>query len=522
LNSLPWPPIIDQRMSFFLHPCRRGSMIKSSDFASSALDALSSSISIIDGDGFIIAVNKAWRSFAEANHPQPELVCEGANYFEVCDSAQWPDAAQAAEFAAALRAMISGECAEFNIEYPCHSPGVQRWFCARATIFPGEGSRRLVVAHETITERMLAELELRESEKRYRGLFENSMLGISVTNLEGRLIRANSAYARLYGYESAEEMLREVHDVGLQLYADLEDRKEVLRTLAEDGYMGPREIRVRRRDGSTFHVLVSVREIRDEAGELRGYQADHIDISERKRVEDELRASREQMRSLASRAQATMESERASIARRIHDILSQILTRLKIDLVWLQRRLEKSEQLPSPQAIVPRIAEMIGMTDEAVSTVQRLATELRPAVLDSLGLGAALTWLAWDFQKHGEIACRAFVPEGELEVDKDVATAAFRIAQESLTNVARYSRATGVEIHLLRESESIILSIHDNGVGLDPEKSRDPLSIGIAGMRERARLAGGSLDILSGPASGTTVEASLPLGRSDPRPGGEA
>jgi len=494
-------------------------MKKRLDFASFALNALSSSIAIIDECGLIIAVNKAWRTFAEANHPQPSLVCEGANYLEVCDSAQGPEEAQAAGFAAAVRAMLKGERDFFGLEYPCHSPDVQRWFCARATIFSGE-ERLVVITHETITERKLAELRLEESEKRYRGLFENSLLGISETDAEGRLIRGNRAYARLYGYRDFEEMNGEI-EYASQLYSDPGDRKAVLEILAAQGCLEPREMLVRRRDGSTFCVLVSVREIRDESGTLVGHQANHIDISERKRVEDELRASHEQMRTLASRAQATMESERASIARRIHDLLSQTITRLKIDLVWLQRRLDNADQAQPARVLTPRVAEMIGMADEAVSAVQRIATELRPAVLDSLGLSAALVWLAWDFQKHSEIACRAFVPEGELKVDKEVATAAFRIAQESLANVVRHSQAMEVEIHLLTESDSIILSIHDDGIGIDPGRLRNPLSIGIAGMRERARLVGGSLEILSRPASGTTVEASLPLARSELYPGSE-
>jgi PAS domain S-box-containing protein len=496
-------------------------MKKILDFAGSALDALSSSIAIIDEGGFIIAVNRAWRTFAEANHPEPPLVCEGANYLEVCDLVQGPEKAMAAEFAVALRSMIKGERDYFYLEYPCHSPSVQRWFCARATIFPGTSSRCVVIAHDSITERKLIEIELRETEKLYRELFENSMMGISETNAEGRLIRVNRAYARLYGFENAEEMLREIRDVGLQLYADQEDRKEVLRILELSGFMEPREIRVRRRDGSTFYVLVSAREIRDEAGALRGYTANHFDISKRKRVEDELRASREQMRALSARTLAAREEERSSAARKIHDTLSQTLTRLKIDLVWLQRRLENAEQVLSPQALAPRVAEMIGMADEAVGTVQRIATELRPAVLDSLGLSAALIWLAWDFQKHCDIACRAFVPDGELTIDKDIATAAFRIAQESLANVVRHSRATEVEINLLREAENIILSIHDDGKGIDQGKLQDPLSIGLAGMGERARLVGGSLEILSRPGSGTTVEASLPFARSDGHPEGE-
>jgi PAS domain S-box-containing protein len=488
-------------------------MKNSTRFAHSVLDALSTSIAIIDERGFIIAVNKAWRDFALANHPSPEGVCEGADYLGVCDSAKGPESAQAAEFAAALRAMIRGERDSFSLEYPCHSPHVQRWFCARATIFPRGGRARVVIAHETITERIQAELTLRESEKRFRELFENSLLGISETSIDGRLLRANLAYARLYGYESPEEMSRDIRNIG-QLYADPEDRKEVLRIIEGKGFMEPRELRVRHRNGSSFYVLVSAREIRNEAGELTGYQANHVDISERKRAEADLRASHEQLRALASRTQAASENERTNTARRIHDILSQILTRLKIDLVWLQRRLENSDELRSVKALGSRVAEMIGMADEAVAAVQRIATDLRPAVLDNLGLCAALEWLARDFKDHGDIGCRAFVPEGELKIDKDVATAAFRIAQESLTNAVRHSRAGEVEIHLLEEGGDLVLRIHDDGIGIDPAKLKDPLSIGLAGMRERALLVGGRFDIRSRPDSGATVEACFPLARS--------
>jgi PAS domain S-box-containing protein len=494
-------------------------MKKSTEIDPRTLDALSAGIAIINGAGLVIAVNKAWRDFAEANHPAPAEVCEGADYLGVCDSAQGADAAQAVEFAAALRAMIRGERDSLSCEYPCHSPDIQRWFCARATIFPGEGPARVVIAHEDITERIQAQIKLRESEKRFRELFENSITAISETLPNGQLIRANLAYARLYGYENLEEMARSITNVG-QLYSGPEERKKVLRAISGKGSMDPREIRMLRRDGSIFPVLVSAREIRNETGELSGYQATHIDISDRKRAEDELIASREQMRVLASRTQVALENERTSTARKIHDLLSQILTRLKIDLVWLQRRLENPDGTQPARTLIPRVAEMIGMADEAVSTVQRIATELRPAVLDSLGLGAALVWLAWEFQKHSEIACRAFVPEGELLIDKDVATAAFRIAQESLSNAGRHSRATEVVMHFTEEAEQQVLIIHDDGIGIDPAKLGDPLSIGLAGMRERAFLLGGGLEIRSDPGSGTTVEARFPRARVDRNPQG--
>jgi PAS domain S-box-containing protein len=485
------------------------------------LDALTSSLAIIDETGIIVTVNRAWRDFAKANHPNPGLVCEGADYLRACDSARGDDAVQAAEFAAALRAMLRSERGSFSMEYPCHSPTEKRWFCARVALFRRDGASGGVITHETITERILAELELRNSERQYRELFENSVLAISETSLEGRLVRANLAYAHLYGYEGTAEMIAEIGDVGQQLYVCPEERQEVLGILAAKGVMEPREIRVRRRDGSVICALVSARVLLDAAGRLRGYQANHLDISAQKEIEAKLRAAHEQMRALASRVQAATEQERTKIARKIHDLLSQTLTRLKIDLVWLQRRLENPGETFSAKTLGPRVAEMIGMADEAVSTVQRIATELRPAVLDSLGLCAALEWLARDFRDHADIGCRALVPEGELRIDTDVATAAFRIAQESLANAVRHSRATEVEIHLEEKEGQLILSIHDNGIGIDSRKLRDPLSIGLAGMRERALLLGGNLDIRSMPASGAIVEARFPLERPDRCPEGE-
>ena len=139
-------------------------------FANSALDALSAHIAILAETGSVIAVNHAWRRFAEANHPQPATVCEGANYLSICDAARGADAEQAAEFAAAVRAILRGEQDEFSLEYPCHSPDEQHWFNVHANSITSEGAARVVVAHETITNRKLAEEALRQSEEIYRAV----------------------------------------------------------------------------------------------------------------------------------------------------------------------------------------------------------------------------------------------------------------------------------------------------------------------------------------------------------------
>lgn len=226
---------------------------------------------------------------------------------------------------------------------------------------------------------------------------------------------------------------------------------------------------------------------------------------------NELHASREQLRSLAARLQAVREEERTRVAREIHDVLAQQLTRLKIDLVWLQGRLMKPSKGASSVSLAARVTEMTGLTDVAIQSVQRIATELRPAVLDSLGLCAAVEWLARDFHSHSGIPCHADVPEDEMPLDRDSATATFRILQEALTNVLRHAHASRVEITLRQEQACALLRIADNGCGIRQEAMADPMSIGLAGMRERVIPRGGHFEISGEPGKGTVIEVRFPL-----------
>jgi len=164
---------------------------------------------------------------------------------------------------------------------------------------------------------------------------------------------------------------------------------------------------------------------------------------------------------------------------------------------------------------VDRISEMTGIADSAIHSVQMIATELRPAVLDSLGLCAAVEWQARDFQEHTGIQCRSNLPEAEPPVSHAAATAVFRIVQESLTNVLRHARATQVDIILRQDVDQLVLKVRDNGCGIRPETLSNPLSIGLTGMRERALLLGGHCEIRSEPGEGATVDVRLPLPRSE-------
>lgn len=227
-------------------------------------------------------------------------------------------------------------------------------------------------------------------------------------------------------------------------------------------------------------------------------------------------ASREQLQIFAERLLIVPEQERARIAREIHDLLAQDLIRLKIDLVWLSGQLAK--MTPIPVLLKERIVEMVQMADGAITCVQKIATELRPAVLDSLGLCAAVEWQAREFQERTGIRCLAKVPEGDLPADRDFAIALFRILQESLTNVRRHANAAKVDILLRQKAGYLFLKVKDNGVGIPAAALNDPLSIGLTGMRERAVLLGGQIKIHGVPGAGTTVEVRLPLSKTGKKP----
>ncbi|HZR20656.1 MAG TPA: sensor histidine kinase [Verrucomicrobiae bacterium] len=234
------------------------------------------------------------------------------------------------------------------------------------------------------------------------------------------------------------------------------------------------------------------------------------------RADAERRQGVEALRQSNARLQAVREEERTRVAREIHDVLAQELTRLKLDIGWLNRQLGQPVELVKYQALQAKLAGMSEVTDTAIGSVQRIASELRPVVLDSLGLCAAIEWQARDFQSRTGIECRASVPETELRLEREPATALFRILQESLTNVARHANATQVEIQLRAEADGLSLRVRDNGRGVSAAELANPKSVGLVGMRERAALLGGQCDIFRPPQGGTTVEAHLPRGDGQP------
>ncbi|HVB38783.1 MAG TPA: sensor histidine kinase, partial [Vicinamibacterales bacterium] len=212
------------------------------------------------------------------------------------------------------------------------------------------------------------------------------------------------------------------------------------------------------------------------------------------------------------------EDERTRLSRTLHDELGQMLTSLKLDLTWLTGEITRREAHP-PLPLVNRLQSIVGLVDVTIGTVRRISRDLRPPVLDHLGLAEAIKWEATTFEARTGIRCRLTAPAPELTIEQASATVLFRILQEALTNVARHSHAGAVRIALRPERLHLCLEVRDNGRGITDAEAADPRCLGLLGMRERALSVGGDVKVFGAPGRGTTVTVRLPSGSAS---GGES
>ena len=234
------------------------------------------------------------------------------------------------------------------------------------------------------------------------------------------------------------------------------------------------------------------------------------DITEQKKAQEELERSRQELRNLSVHLQSVREEESTRVARKIHDELGQSLTALQMDLSWLENRLP-----PDNKDIREKTRIMSGLVDETIDSVHKITMELRPSMLDDLGLPAVIEWQAVDFQKRSGIRCQANIRCGNDSIDKELATAIFRIFQETLTNIARHAKATNCRVSLTKNEKEVCLEVTDNGIGITQWQVDDPGSFGMIGMRERAHLWGGTVHVSNAKPSGTTVRVVIPLVKGD-------
>jgi PAS domain S-box-containing protein len=376
-----------------------------------------------------------------------------------------------------------------------------RW--VRAYVYPVKGEEgeilEVVLMHEDITERMRAEEERRRAEEKYRSIFENAVEGIFQTTVDGRLLTANPAAARMLGYDSPENLLAEIRDVGDQLYVEPERRTEFRRLVGEQGAVSGFEIAMRRKNGGVVWVSVTARVIRDAAGQPTGYEGTMEDVTERKNAERALREIRE--------------AERRRISRDLHDGVLQ-------DLTYTLQSMQLARHLAGE-------GEWSEERDREVDALRRAVEGLRDAIYDLRVEGVWERPLVRSLEALVELN-RQMSPEREVELSveegypEEPAGAAgvevLRVVQESLANVRRHSGARRATVKLGTEDGQVLVEVHDDGWGFEPGVSS---GVGITGMKERAHALGGELEVESSPGEGTLVRlqfsANILAGR-DPEP----
>lgn len=357
-----------------------------------------------------------------------------------------------------------------------------------------------------ITERKLAEEALRKSEGKYRRLMEQASDGIILANELGDILEANPRIFDMLGYDRAELLALNIRD--LIYREDLADTSFGLEEV-QTGRTVLIERRLCRKDGTLIPVETSATKLED--GRL---QAILRDITERKRAEaererlfEEVKAGRERLQALSHRLVEVQEAERRHIARELHDETGQLLTGLKLTL-------EMSASF-SGEALQANLDEAHSLISELITQVRELSLELRPAMLDDLGLVPTLLWHFERYTAQTQIQVNFKHSGLDGRFRSEVETTAYRIVQEALTNIARHAKVNVTTVRLWLEAEALNVQIEDEGAGFDPEAAQAAAtSSGLSGMAERAALLGGRLSIESRPRAGTRLTAQLPLGRN--------
>jgi len=369
--------------------------------------------------------------------------------------------------------------------------------------------RGAVGAFIDVTERRQAEDALRLNEERLRLAQQGASMGVFDVELKSGKRMWSAQMFEIFGLAtdspqpSSEDVLRMCHPDDRSL------AQEQLNNMA-DGKPLHFECRIIRPDGGVRWLEILGNGIVDDAEHPIRCVGVGRDITDRKRAEDYRRWSEDQLRALAMSLQTAAERERLRIARELHDQLGQALTGMKMDLDWIVRK-----HGTGGDDWIPMVQSSMKVVDSTVALVRKIATELRPDMLDALGLPAAIEWHTEEFQRRTGISCVVHVLENLLVIADDEKIAVFRIYQEALTNIARHAKAKNVLVNLKREQNEAILTISDDGVGFPVGQLESTQSLGIVGMRERALLLGAQFHLQSSQGNGTTITLRIPLGDAE-------
>lgn len=335
-------------------------------------------------------------------------------------------------------------------------------------------------------------------------VFETAADGMRIVDKDFRVLRANDTFANLVGLPKSEIIGKKCHDV---FWGEMCDSPGCPLTRILDGEEGVEYDSDKvRRDGTSVPCIVSATPFERPDGTIIGIVEDFKDISERKRAERELQESGERLRELTAHLQSIREEERSRIAREIHDELGQVLTALSLDVHWLQKRLP--EELDELQKKTSSMADLIATT---VNSVSRICSELRPAILDDVGLSAAIEWQAGEFTSRTGIVCNIQTEPKQIKLSEELSVAIFRIFQETLTNIVRHAQASEVDIQLRLTPHEFWMRVNDNGVGIEVDEPHKFNSFGLLGVKERVRGFNGTLTFCTGDKGGACLDVAIPV-----------
>jgi len=360
-----------------------------------------------------------------------------------------------------------------------------------------------LVTYENVTERKQMIKRLKESENFRANALSHAPYPIIIINPDTSIRYVNPALVELTGF-SSDELIGRKAPFPFWTEETMEKTSHDLHTALRKGAQLREEL-FQKKNGEQFWIqIIPVPVIRNQ--KLSYFLGNWVDITERKQMEEQLIRSREQMCNLSAHLQSAREEERTRIAREIHDELGQVLTALKMDVYWLSKRIPKDQE-----SLREKTQSMSGLIDVTLQSVKRISAELRPGLLDDLGLTDAVEWQAQEFQKTTGIECIVNLDLEGTTLDHDRSTTIFRIFQEALTNAFRHSNATKVVSILRKRDDKVELKVSDNGRGITQEQICDPKAFGLIGMRERACYWGGQVKLKGVQGKGTAVKVTIPL-----------
>ncbi|MCC6195854.1 MAG: PAS domain S-box protein [Burkholderiales bacterium] len=350
------------------------------------------------------------------------------------------------------------------------------------------------------------------SEARLRAILDSAMDAIITVDEAQRVVLFNAAAEAMFGYRRDEA-------VGLPLATFVPARfrdahAEQVRAFGAGARSSRRMADARvvtglRRDGEEFPIDAAISHLTE--GARRFYTVILRDVSARVRALEDLRRSKEELSQLAAAAEATREHEKSRIARELHDELGQSLTMMRMDVAWCKANLPQGAP-----GFAARLERMEALLKATVGATRRIASDLRPLMLDDLGLVPALEWLVQTMGQRSGIECRLTIDDPGLTLPPAHSTAVFRIVQEALTNIVKHAKAAHADVDVRQRDGVLTIVVRDDGVGFVPEDPREPSSFGLLGLRERTSLLRGTATLRSAPGTGTTLEVALPLLRAGP------